>query len=80
MAPKAGTSAGGRVVTIQGEPEPITVDTSRMAALVVDMQNDFGAKGGMFEQAGHDLSIARSVIAPTARALASMRRAGIRIG
>jgi ureidoacrylate peracid hydrolase len=65
------------MVTIQAQPAPITVDTSRMVAVVVDMQNDFAAKGGMFDRAGHDLSIVRSAIAPTARALASMRRAGV---
>jgi ureidoacrylate peracid hydrolase len=48
-----------------------------MATVVVDMQNDFAAKGGMFDLAGHDLSIVRSAIAPTARVLASIRRAGV---
>ena len=45
------------------------------AALVVDMQNDFAAKG-MFERAGMDISITRAAIAPTARALAAIRQAG----
>ena len=71
-------SSGGRF-TIDAAPKPITIDTASTAGLVVDMQNDFGAKGGMFDLAGHDLSLVRGAIAPTARVLAALRQAGIRI-
>ncbi len=74
----AGT-AGRRIVSVEAKPEPITIDTARTAALVVDMQNDFGAKGGMFDRAGIDISITRAAVEPTARALASMRKAGISV-
>jgi len=30
-------------------PAPINIETSKTAVLVVDMQNDFGSKGGMFD-------------------------------
>lgn len=66
-----------RTVSIDAEPAPITVDPARTTAIVVDMQNDFAAKGGMFERAGIDISVTRAAIAPTARALAAMRQAGI---
>ncbi len=69
----------GRVVTIEAKPEPIAIDTARTAVIVVDMQNDFGAKGGMFDRAGIDLSVIRSAIEPTARVLAAARQAGISI-
>jgi ureidoacrylate peracid hydrolase len=49
----------GRIVSVEAEPEPINIDIGRTAALVVDMQNDFGAKGGMFDRAGIDISITR---------------------
>lgn len=71
------STTGGRLVTIKAKPEPITIDTTRSAALVVDMQNDFAAKGGMFDRAGIDISVNRSAAEPTSRALASMRKAGI---
>ena len=61
----------------RGEPEPISIDIGRSAALVVDMQNDFGAKGGMFDRAGIDISITRAIVEPTAKALDSMWRVGI---
>jgi ureidoacrylate peracid hydrolase len=67
----------GRFVTIEAKPEPVTIDTTRSATLVVDMQNDFAAKGGMFDRAGIDISVNRSAAEPTSRALASMRKAGI---
>ena len=43
-------------VKIEARPESITIDSHRTAALVVDMQNDFGAKGGMFDRAGQFLN------------------------
>ena len=69
----------GRSVTIEARPEAITIDTGQTAALVVDMQNDFGAKGGMFDRAGIDISVNRGVIEPTARVLAAARNAGISV-
>jgi ureidoacrylate peracid hydrolase len=69
--------ASNRTVTIEAKPEPITIDTSCTAALVVDMQNDFGAKGGMFDRAGIDISGIQGVMEPTARVLTAMRQVGI---
>ena len=36
------------LVTIEAQPEPLTIDLARTAVVVIDMQNDFGAEGGMF--------------------------------
>jgi ureidoacrylate peracid hydrolase len=47
--------------------------------LVVDMQNDFGAKGGMFERAGIDITGIQKAVGPTAQAIASARAAGLKI-
>src|SRR5690349_143336 len=66
-----------RTVSIEAEPAPISIDPVSTAAIVVDMQNDFAAKGGMFDRAGIDISVTRAAISPTARALAAMRQAGI---
>jgi ureidoacrylate peracid hydrolase len=66
-------------VTLPAAPAPFTLDTTRTAALVVDMQNDFGAPGGMFDRAGIDISAIRAAVEPTARALESLRRACIPI-
>jgi ureidoacrylate peracid hydrolase len=46
---------------------------------VIDMQNDFGSKGGMFDRAGIDISGIRRAVEPTASVVAAARRAGIRV-
>ncbi len=80
-----GTIAGqasrehGRVVILDAKPAPISIDTKKTAVIVVDMTNDFGAKGGMFDRAGRDISIIQRVVGPTARVLASSRKAGIKV-
>ena len=69
----------GRRVTVEARPEPITIDTSTTAVIVVDMQNDFGSKGGMFERAGIDISGIQKAVAPTAHVLDAARKSGIKI-
>jgi ureidoacrylate peracid hydrolase len=69
----------GRNVTLKAKPEPITLDLQRTAVIVVDMQNDFAAKGGMFDLAGIDISPIRSVLPATANAIGQARKAGIKI-
>ena len=79
MGASLSSQTSGRVVTIEAQPEPIAIDTVKTAVIVVDMQNDFGAKGGMLDRAGIDLSVIRRAIARTARVLSAARRAGISI-
>ena len=66
-------------VTLDAKPEPIAIDPARTAVIVVDMENDFAAKGGMFDRAGADISGAQKAVAPTAKVLAAARRAGMKI-
>ena len=68
-----------RIVSLDARPEPIAIDTASTAVIVVDMQNDFGAKGGLFDRAGIDISGIQKVIAPTSQVLASARNAGVKI-
>ena len=37
---------------VLARPAPLQIDFERAAVLVIDMQNDFGAAGGMFDRAG----------------------------
>jgi ureidoacrylate peracid hydrolase len=67
------------LVTLDAKPEPITIDPARTAVIVVDMENDFVAKGGMFDRAGVDISGAQKAIAPTAKVLAAARQSGLKI-
>ena len=58
---------------------PIILDLARTVVIVCDMQNDFGSRGGMFDRAGIDISMIQRAIGPTAKALASARRSGLKI-
>jgi ureidoacrylate peracid hydrolase len=68
-----------RVVTVEARPEAISMDTAKTAVIVVDMQNDFGSKGGMFDRSGLDISVIQNVVGQTAKVLAAARRAGVKI-
>lgn len=75
----AAPTPGARLVQVDARPEPLTVDLAKTAILVIDMQNDFGAKGGMFERAGIDISGIRGVIPNVRTALAAARAASLPI-
>jgi ureidoacrylate peracid hydrolase len=72
-------NTNSRIVRIDAKPESIAIDINKTAVIVVDMQNDFGSKGGMLDLAGVDISGIRKAIAPIAKVLASARHAGIKI-
>jgi ureidoacrylate peracid hydrolase len=66
-------------VTIDARPAALSIDTARTAVIVVDMQNDFGSKSGMFDRAGIDISGIQKAVAPTAHVLEVARSAGIKV-
>jgi ureidoacrylate peracid hydrolase len=67
------------LIRINANPEPITIDMAKAAVIVIDMQNDFGVKGGLFDRAGLDISMIQRAIGPTAKVLAAARDAGIKV-
>jgi len=67
------------VIRIDAKPEPINIEPSKTAVIVVDMQNDFGSKGGMFDRAGLDISMIQATVRPTSKVLVAARNAGIPI-
>jgi ureidoacrylate peracid hydrolase len=66
-------------VTIDARPQPLSVDPRETAVIAVDMQNDFGAEGGMFASNGLPIEAARATIAPTSHVLDAARTAGMTI-
>ena len=64
-------------ITVDARPRPLSLDISKAATIVVDMQNDFGTPGGMFDRAGLDVTQIQKVVPPTERLLAATRRADI---
>jgi ureidoacrylate peracid hydrolase len=71
--------ANANLVILNAKPEPITIDRSKTAVIVIDMENDFAAKSGMFDRAGIDISGAQKVIKPTAKVLAAARCGGVKV-
>jgi ureidoacrylate peracid hydrolase len=64
---------------IKAVPEPVEFDPSHTALMVIDMQNAFGSKGGMFDKAGIDITGIQQAVPPTAAAVEAARRAGIKV-
>ena len=68
-----------RSVTLNAKPEPIEIDLHRTAVIVVDMQNAFVSKGGMFDISGRDISAAEGVIENNRKIVDAARKSGCRI-
>ena len=62
-----------RVVQVPARPAPFEFDPNRTAVLVVDMQNDFAAPGGMFDRANIDIAGVQSIV-PNVRAVLDAAR------
>lgn len=66
-------------ILVTAKPKPISIVAEKTAVIVVDMENDFSAKGGMLDRMGVDISSVQKTIAPTARVLATARKMGLKI-
>ncbi len=60
-------------------PEAVEVDLQSSAIVVVDMQNSFASKGGMFDLAGLDISGAPEVVHAISELLARARQTGMTV-
>jgi len=54
---------------MDAKPSPIAIDFTKTVVIVVDMQNDFGSRGGMLDRAGIDVSPIRELIPNIARVI-----------
>lgn len=66
-------------VIIEAEPEPVEIEVSKTAALVVDMQNAFVRQGGYFDIIGHDITATGKIINPCQKIITAARQKGIQI-
>ncbi|HEX2659687.1 MAG TPA: cysteine hydrolase [Polyangia bacterium] len=65
--------------TVAAEPEPLTIDLSRTAIVMIDMQRDFLEPGGFGESLGNDVSLLNAAVGPCRALLETARRKGILI-
>lgn len=66
-------SASPRAWQVAAEPANLVLDIARTAFVIVDMQNDFCAEGGMVSERGGDVEKLRVPIAPINRLIAWLR-------
>ncbi len=64
-------------IMIEADPEPVAVNVSQTALVIIDMQRDFLEPGGFGESLGNDVQMLRVAIAPCARLLSAAREAGM---
>ncbi|MBP2445544.1 cysteine hydrolase family protein [Rhizobium leguminosarum] len=69
----------GSRCSIAAKPEPVSFDPDRTAVIVIDMQHDFGSRGGMFDLAGLDISPIERLVQPISLVLDTARKAGLLI-
>ncbi len=70
---------GDRVVNLAAEPESLRINLDRTALLIIDMQNAFASKGGMFELGGRDISHILQIIPNVVTMADACRVAKIRV-
>ncbi len=66
-------------VQVNARPDSLTLDRQATAVIVVDMQNDFAGRGGMFDRAGVPIDGIQAIVQPTRRVLGAARDAGIKV-
>ncbi len=66
-----------RPVRIAAEPQDLLIDLSRTGMVVIDMQNDFCAKGGWLDHIGVDITPVRKPIGPLRSLLPALRDCGV---
>lgn len=66
-----------RLITLNADPMPITLDVEFAALILIDMQRDFLEPGGFGESLGNDVSMLTPVIAPLQALLAKAREMGM---
>jgi len=65
------------MITVQAEPEALTMDLDRTAILLIDMQRDFLEPGGFGETLGNDVSRLAVAVEPCQALLSTARRKGV---
>jgi ureidoacrylate peracid hydrolase len=66
-------------VEVPAKPTDFAFAPPTTAVIVVDMQNDFAAPGGMFDRAGIDITSVEAIVPNVAKVLDAARAAGVAV-
>ena len=66
-------------VIVQAEPEPLEIDLKRLVLIIIDMQNAFVSKGGMFDLWGYDISNGLRIVEPIKKIVAVARERKVKV-
>jgi len=64
---------------VNAEPEPLPIDLTKTAVVMIDMQRDFLEPGGFGESLGNDVSLLGKAVGPCRSLLEAMRARGVLI-
>ncbi len=64
---------------LEAEPEPLQVDLQMLSVVVIDMQNAFVSKGGMFDLSGRDISRGQGIIEPIEKISRAARARNVKV-
>ncbi|MFC2068981.1 isochorismatase family protein [Chloroflexota bacterium] len=67
------------LIMLEAKPKPLEIDVQRMAIIIVDMQNAFISKGGLFDLRSFDLSESQKCIEPITNISSIARKKGIEV-
>jgi ureidoacrylate peracid hydrolase len=67
------------IVRLNASPEELVIDLARTAVVVIDMQNTFIARGGMFDLNGEDVETHRQIIPRVKAVIEAGRRKGCKV-
>ncbi|RJR48851.1 MAG: isochorismatase family protein [Desulfobacteraceae bacterium] len=68
-----------KAANLVAEPEAIDIDLKRTAVVVIDMQNAFVSKGGMFDLRGFDVTPTQKIVEPIRKICDAARAKGIKV-
>jgi len=72
-------TSNGANLKLAAEPEPIDIDLQRTAVVVIDMQNAFISKGGMFDLRGFDVTPNQKIIEPIRMVCDAARKKQVKV-
>jgi ureidoacrylate peracid hydrolase len=67
------------VALLHAEPQSLEIDQQSTAVIVIDMQNAFVSKGGMYELRGIDISGCQKIIEPIRQVIRAAHVRGIKV-